>query len=126
MKVEISNGELVDKVTILAIKLERMEQEGRRANVRREFEILREAMVSMGIALGHSAIMAIFSNQVSDDRQGWVMGVTGAVVSLSILVSAIINAFLSDLNPRNPFWLALVAYILGFIAITHYCQRKKK
>lgn len=82
--------------------------------------------VSMGIALGHAAIMALFSNQVDETHQGWVMGVTGAVVSLSILVSAIVNALIGELNPRYPFYLSLSAYVLGFLAITLYCKQKAK
>jgi len=50
MKVEISNGELVDKVTILAIKLERLSSPEKRGNVRREYELLRQAMRHIGIS----------------------------------------------------------------------------
>jgi hypothetical protein len=37
---EISPGELIDKITILEIKLERIADEAKRANVRREFDTL--------------------------------------------------------------------------------------
>jgi Tetratricopeptide repeat/Family of unknown function (DUF6165)/Glycosyltransferase family 9 (heptosyltransferase) len=40
IQVPISAGELLDKLTILEIKLERIENETRRANVRRELELL--------------------------------------------------------------------------------------
>lgn len=49
MKVETPNGDLVDKVTILAIKLERIGDERKRANIRREFDLLGEQMRSLGI-----------------------------------------------------------------------------
>lgn len=81
--------------------------------------------LSMGIALGHAAIMALFSNQVDESRQGWVMGVSGAVVSLSILTSAVVNAVIGEFNPRNPFWLSLSAYLIGFIVITLYCRQQE-
>ena len=51
MKVEISNGELVDKVTILEIKLERIEDPTKTANVAREYGLLKDAMESAGIAM---------------------------------------------------------------------------
>jgi len=36
MKIDVSTGELVDKVAILAIKLEKFEDEAKKANVRKE------------------------------------------------------------------------------------------
>lgn len=40
MKVEISNGEIVDKITILKIKLDKIEDYDKIANVRKEYNIL--------------------------------------------------------------------------------------
>jgi hypothetical protein len=40
ISVPISFGELLDKITILEIKLEHMTDEGKRANVRKELELL--------------------------------------------------------------------------------------
>ena len=41
--VEISPAELIDKLTILEIKLELIKDEGKRANVKREYSLLRSA-----------------------------------------------------------------------------------
>ncbi len=38
--VEIAPGELIDKITILEIKLDNIRDEGKLANIRREYEIL--------------------------------------------------------------------------------------
>lgn len=40
IKIEVAPGELLDKLTILAIKLERIEDPGKRANVKVEFDVL--------------------------------------------------------------------------------------
>ena len=40
MKIEISNGELIDKLTILEIKLERITDQAKVANVRKEYDQL--------------------------------------------------------------------------------------
>jgi len=50
MKVEVSTGELVDKVTILEIKLERITDPRKLDNVRREYDLLTEALAGAGIA----------------------------------------------------------------------------
>ena len=59
MKVEISIGELVDRVTILAIKSERIGDEAKLANVRYEYHQLREAMHAIGITERDSAYLEL-------------------------------------------------------------------
>jgi hypothetical protein len=43
MKIEVSNGEIIDKLTIIQIKLERIKDDSKLANLRREFEELKNA-----------------------------------------------------------------------------------
>ena len=50
MKVDISLGELVDKATILSIKLQKIKNERKLANIRKEFEILKASMETTGIS----------------------------------------------------------------------------
>lgn len=49
MKIEVSNGELVDKVTILSIKLEKFKSDSKRANAMKEYRLLVPAMAQIGI-----------------------------------------------------------------------------
>jgi hypothetical protein len=49
MKIEASVGELVDKVTILEIKLDRIADPEKRKNIQKEFDALAESMKSAGI-----------------------------------------------------------------------------
>lgn len=51
MKIEVSNGELVDKVSILSIKLEKFRSEKKRANVLKEYELLCPIMQKIGVSL---------------------------------------------------------------------------
>ncbi|HEX2976727.1 MAG TPA: DUF6165 family protein [Bacteroidales bacterium] len=43
MKIEVSNGEITDKLTILQIKLERIKDEAKLKNIRKEFDELSSA-----------------------------------------------------------------------------------
>ncbi len=43
MKIEVSNGEIIDKLTIIEIKLERIEDETKLVNLRKEYEVLNTA-----------------------------------------------------------------------------------
>ncbi len=49
MKIEISVGELVDKVTILSIKLRKIKSADKLVNVRKEYQILHESMKAVSI-----------------------------------------------------------------------------
>jgi hypothetical protein len=59
MKIEISTGELVDKVTILAIKLEKFKDEAKKANVKKEYDILTVPMNSAGIKVSSKEFQAL-------------------------------------------------------------------
>lgn len=43
MKIEVSNGEIIDKLTIIEIKLQRIKDEKKLINIRKEFILLNEA-----------------------------------------------------------------------------------
>lgn len=47
MKIEVSNGELIDKLIIVQIKLERINDEDKLVNLRKEFDILHQAAASI-------------------------------------------------------------------------------
>ena len=54
MKIEISIGELVDKVTILSIKLQKVNDKQKLVNIRKEYDILRTSMETAGITTDSS------------------------------------------------------------------------
>lgn len=47
MKIEVSNGEIIDKLTIIEIKLERIKDITKLKNLQKEFEILKDASSSI-------------------------------------------------------------------------------
>jgi hypothetical protein len=51
MKVEVSIGELVDKVSILSIKLKKVKDANKLENIKNEYAILSKAMEQTGISL---------------------------------------------------------------------------
>ncbi len=44
MKIEVSNGEIVDKLTILEIKLEKITDAGKLVNVQKEYDLLEQTV----------------------------------------------------------------------------------
>lgn len=49
MKIEVSVGEIVDKVSILEIKTTKISDKQKLSNVEREYKLIKEAMESLGI-----------------------------------------------------------------------------
>jgi hypothetical protein len=47
MKIEVSNGEIIDKLTIIQIKLERIKDKTKLKNLQKEYQILAEASSSI-------------------------------------------------------------------------------
>ncbi len=47
MKIEVSNGEIIDKLTILQIKLERIKDTAKLKNLKKEFEELKEVTLTI-------------------------------------------------------------------------------
>ena len=54
MLVEVSIGEVVDKVTILEIKSEKVKSEEKLLNIRKEYKQLRQNIIDAGVALDSS------------------------------------------------------------------------
>jgi hypothetical protein len=51
MKIEVSNGEIIDKLTILQIKLERIKDEAKLINLKKEYnELISSASLIIGVA----------------------------------------------------------------------------
>ena len=49
MEIEVSNGDLVDKITILQIKLCKISTPEKRANIQKEFDLLYQKMSAIGV-----------------------------------------------------------------------------
>ncbi|MGD0341116.1 MAG: DUF6165 family protein [Bacteroidales bacterium] len=47
MKIEVSNGELIDKLTIIQIKLERIKDPQKLKNLKKEYDVLKKATSSV-------------------------------------------------------------------------------
>jgi hypothetical protein len=56
MKIEVSNGEILDKLSILAIKLERISDEEKIKNIQIEYEILSETYRQLIFEFGENLI----------------------------------------------------------------------
>lgn len=63
-------------------------------------------LIGMSIAVSYSVILAIFSDQVSSDEQGWVMGVTGAIMALCFGLTTFFTGLVASFGADWPLILA--------------------
>jgi len=67
MKIEVSNGELVDKVSILSIKLENIKDENKLTNIKKEYDLLLQKMELLNITVDSEE----FNELQSVNRELW-------------------------------------------------------
>lgn len=61
MKIEVSNGEIVDKITILKIKSERITDQTKLENVNKELNALLPLLEEMGITKSHPLFLKLYA-----------------------------------------------------------------
>ena len=66
--------------------------------------------------------MTYISNAVTDDMQGWAMGVAAAVGSLAWGIAALIVGAVIHVDPRLPFLLSAAVFFACCVCV-HYYQR---
>jgi len=53
MKIEVSNGEIIDKITILEIKLEKVKNTEKLKNIKTEYDLLTKHITELGVGQDH-------------------------------------------------------------------------
>ncbi|MBA2654741.1 MAG: MFS transporter [Gammaproteobacteria bacterium] len=59
------------------------------------------------LSVAYALILTIFSNQVSDTAQGWVMGITGAIMALTFGINSLMLGLLSTLGVNVPLYISI-------------------
>lgn len=78
--------------------------------------------IGAAVAVAYSLLITLFSNQVDRTEQGWVMGVTNAIMALSFGVTTFLSGFAAHINAAMPIMWAflgmmIAAVILKFVKI---------
>jgi MFS transporter, DHA1 family, tetracycline resistance protein len=71
------------------------------------------------VSIAYTAILTLFSNQVEQARQGWVMGVTGAIMAFVWGINGICIGFIASWHSAWPIYIA--AFCMWLSGLTcHY------
>ena len=65
-------------------------------------------LIGMSLSVAYSVLLTIFSNQVSESEQGWVMGVTGSIMALCFGLTSIFTGLIAQVGAVLPMLLAVV------------------
>lgn len=67
------------------------------------------------IAVAYSTLLTLFSNQVDEDSQGWVMGITGAIMAFAFGINGLLVGILADFSVDIPMILSIVGLLLAAV-----------
>ncbi len=70
-------------------------------------------IVAPAMAVAYSTILTLFSNQVNEDSQGWVMGITGAIMAFAFGANNLLIGFMGSFKPQTPLIMTIVSLLLA-------------
>jgi predicted MFS family arabinose efflux permease len=76
--------------------------------------------IAIAIAVAYSTLLTLFSNQVNEDSQGWVMGITGALMAFAFGMNGLLLGLLANFSAQTPLlisaaWLFLSGILMLLI-----------
>ncbi|TAK78207.1 MAG: MFS transporter [Gammaproteobacteria bacterium] len=69
----------------------------------------------IAMASAYSTILTLFSNQVDEASQGWVMGITGAIMAFAFGINGFLVGLLAELSPKIPLIISTISLVLSAI-----------
>lgn len=74
-------------------------------------------LIGIGIAISYSLLITLFSNQVDANEQGWVMGVTNAIMALSFGLTTFLSGFAAHFGESIPIFWAFLGTLIASIVL---------
>lgn len=69
-------------------------------------------MITIAMAVAYSAILTLFSNQVGEDSQGWIMGITGAIMAFAFGINGFSLGLLANVTAETPLAISALSLML--------------
>ncbi len=83
-----------------------------------------DVFIGIAMAIAYSTILTLFSNQVDSRSQGWVMGITGAVMAFAFGLNGLLTGILANFSPATPLIVAIISLILSAILMKYLFNDK--
>lgn len=81
--------------------------------------------IGAGLGLGYAFILSLFSSQVTADKQGWVMGITSALLAFGAGVASLTEGFLSPIDLKLPLYVSIGLVVVGLLIFTWFKSSKE-
>jgi predicted MFS family arabinose efflux permease len=78
--------------------------------------------IGVGLSVAYSVLLTIFSHQVSNEEQGWVMGVTGSVMALCFGLTSVFTGLIASIGVLLPMLLALLGLTLSALILFYFSR----
>ncbi|MCC5015875.1 MULTISPECIES: MFS transporter [unclassified Legionella] len=77
-------------------------------------------LIGMSLSVAYSVLLTIFSNQVNEDEQGWVMGVTGSIMALCFGLTSIFTGLIAQIGAVLPMTLATLGLAVSGLLLAAF------
>lgn len=65
------------------------------------------------MAVAYSTLLTLFSDQVDENAQGWVMGITGAIMAFAFGINGFLTGIIANLAPSTPLIISIACLVLA-------------
>jgi len=84
------------------------------------------APIGVVVAVAYSMLLTLLSNQVDENAQGWIMGITNSILAVGFAITGILSALLANWNIALPLWFAASFLCLSGIAMFYSRHKEVK
>lgn len=77
------------------------------------------------LSAAYAITLTIFSNQVDENAQGWVMGITGAIIALTFGINSLMLGLLSILGVNTPLYISVIGLAISALMMLYFKENKQ-
>ena len=71
--------------------------------------------IAMLLSVAFTMMLTIFSNQVDENSQGWVMGITGAIMALTFGLNSLLLGLLATFDFNMPLYISISGLLVSAV-----------
>jgi MFS family permease len=71
--------------------------------------------ISCFVAVSYVSILTLFSNQVDDNAQGWVMGITGSILAFVWGLNGVTIGLLGGFDAVYPIYISVICFVIAAV-----------
>lgn len=77
-------------------------------------------LIAVAMTVAYTSVVPLFAKQVTEDRQGWVMGLTGSMLALAAGVAAVSAGLLSKISIGTPLFIGFACVLFGALLLASF------